>query len=190
MGRALEPGLPSKAPMFAANPIHRRRSLLAAVTAGVCVLAVAGCGSSGHKPSGSSHASSQLAFAECMRSHGVTGFPDPSGRGGINLAGTGINPFSPAFKAAQASCRKLLPGGGPGSRQATEQQKEQLVAISECMRSHGVTGFPDPTTKPPTSAQGYSIIEGLGSNLFLLVPSTINPNSPAFQRAAKACNFH
>jgi len=58
------------------------------------------------------------------------------------------------------------------------------------MRSHGVTGFPDPTTKPPASPQGYSIIEGIGSNLFLLVPSTINPSSPVFQQAAKACKFH
>jgi hypothetical protein len=175
--------------MLATNLIPRRRCLLAVLTAGVCVVAVAGCGSSGPKPAASSHASSQLAFAECMRSHGVTGFPDPSGSGGINIAGTGINPFSPAFKAAQAICKKLLPGGGPGSRQATEQQKQQLVAISKCMRSHGVPGFPDPTTKPPTSP-GYSIIQGIASNLFLLVPSTINPNSPAFQQAAKARAFH
>jgi hypothetical protein len=57
------------------------------------------------------------------------------------------------------------------------------------MRSHGVTGFPDPTTKPPTSQQGYSFIEGFASNLFLLVPNTINANSPAFKQAAKACRL-
>jgi hypothetical protein len=125
-----------------------------------------------------------------MRNHGVSGFPDPNpGGGGLNIAGTGINPFSPSFKAAQATCRGLLPGGGPGSRRASEQQKEQLVAISECMRNHGVTGFPDPTTTPPTSQQGYAIMEGIASNLFLLVPSTINVNSPAFEQAAKACKF-
>jgi hypothetical protein len=126
-----------------------------------------------------------------MRSHGVTGFPDPnSGGGGINIAGTGLNPFSPAFKAARATCRKLLPGGGPGTRKASEQQKQQLTAISECMRSHGVTGFPDPTTSPPSSPNGYSLIEGLASNLFLLVPTTINVNAPAFEQAAKACHFN
>jgi hypothetical protein len=126
-----------------------------------------------------------------MRSHGVSGFPDPAGGGGgLNLEGTGINPFSPSFKAAKATCSKLLPGGGPGSRKASEQQKEQLLAISECMRSHGVTGFPDPTTKPPTTSQGYSIMEGLASNLFLLVPNIIDVNSPAFKHAATACDFH
>jgi hypothetical protein len=176
--------------MSATNPITWRRCLLAAVTAAVCVVALGGCGSAGHKPSASSHASSELAFSECMRSHGVTGFPDPGpGGGGLNIAGTGINPSSPAFEAAQATCKKLLHGGGPGSRHATEQQKQQLVAISECMRSHGVTGFPDPTTKPPINPQDDSLAEGIAGNLFLLVPSTINVNSPAFHQAAKTCNF-
>jgi hypothetical protein len=125
-----------------------------------------------------------------MRSHGVTSFPDPNpGGGGLNIAGTGIEPFSPAFEAARATCGKLLPGGGPGSRRASEQQKQQLLAISECMRSHGVSGFPDPTTTPPTGAQGYAIVEGFASNLFLLVPQTMNVNSPAFEQAAKACRF-
>jgi hypothetical protein len=176
---------------IATRPTSRRRyRLLAPLGAAVWAIAIAGCGSSAHKPSASSHASSELAFSECMRSHGVTGFPDPSpGGGGLNIAGTGINPSSPAFQAAQATCKKLLPGGGPGSRHATEQQKQRLVAISECMRSHGVTGFPDPTTKPPINPRDYSIAEGIAGNLFLLVPSTINVNSPAFQQAAKACNF-
>jgi hypothetical protein len=62
------------------------------------------------------------------------------------------------------------------------------------MRSHGVTGFPDPTTTPPTSLQSihqdYSIAESVAGNLFLLVPKTISVNSPAFKQAAKACDFH
>jgi hypothetical protein len=163
--------------------------VLATLVGVVCVAALAGCGSSSTKPSASSHTPAQLAFSECMRAHGVADFPDPSGSGGINIAGTGINPFSPAFEAARASCKKLLPGGGPGSQHASEQQRQQLVALSECMRSHGVSGFPDPTTKPPTSLQGYSLAEGIGSDLFLLVPSTINVNSPAFEQAAKICKL-
>ena len=156
----------------------------------ICVLVLAGCGSSAHKSSGSSHGNALLAFSACMRSHGITNFPDPGGAGGgLNLDGTGINPFSPSFKAAQSTCRKLLPGGGPGSHKASEQQEQQLVATAECMRSHGVSGFPDPTSTPPTSAQGYSIMEGLGSNLFLLVPSTIDVRSPTFEAAAKTCRF-
>ena len=156
----------------------------------ICAVAISGCGSSGHKPSASSNAQSFLAFSECMRSHGVTAFPDPSPGGGINLDGTGLNPAAPAFEAAQATCRHLLPGGGPPAH-ASEQQKEQLFAMSECMRSDGVSGFPDPVTRstPPSNPQAYSIAEGTG-DLWLLVPSTINVNSPAFTKAAKACKFH
>lgn len=167
---------------------RRRYGVLASLIASVCTIAIAGCGSSGHKPSASSHAHALLAFAECMRSHGVTGFPDPSAGGGINLDGTGVNPSSPAFKAGQSICRKLLPGVGPPPH-ASEQQKQQLVATAGCMRSHGVSGFPDPTTTPPTNPRDYSIAEDLGG-LYLLVPSTINVNSPAFEQAAKTCNFH
>jgi hypothetical protein len=75
-------------------------------------------------------------------------------------AGTGVNPASPAVKVARARCKKLLPGGVPPAH-ASEQEKEQLVAESACMRGHGVP-----------------------------VPRTINVNSPAFEQAAKTCNVH
>jgi hypothetical protein len=32
-----------------------------------------------------------LAFARCVRNHGISNFPDPNSQGGFNLAGTGIN---------------------------------------------------------------------------------------------------
>jgi hypothetical protein len=168
---------------------HRRHRLLVPLTAGMCVVAIAGCGSSGQKPSASSNAGSFLAFSECMRGHGVPDFPDPSGNG-INIGGTGVNPSSPAVRAAQATCKKLLPGGGPPAH-ASEQQKQQLVATSECMRGHGVTGFPDPITAngPPSNPRDYSIAAGIG-DLWLLVPRTIDVNSPAFKQAANACDFH
>ncbi len=176
--------------MSAFITLPRGQRVLAALAVLACIAAIAGCGSSDHEQKTSSAGHSMLAFSACMRSHGVPSFPDPStGGGGLNLNGTGINPFSPSFKTAQATCHKLLPGGGPGAHPASEQQKEQLVATSECMRRHGVSGFPDPTSTPPTSPKGYSIMEGLASNLFLLVPSTIDVRSPAFKRAAKTCHF-
>ncbi len=167
---------------------HRLGSSIRLAVA-VCALAIAACGSSGHEPSATPHAQSFLAFSECMRSHGVPNFPDPA-EGNLNLNGTGINPSSPSFEAAQATCNKLQPDNGSSSiPPASKQQKEQLLAMSECMRSHRVPDFPDPTTKPPTSTQGYSIERGVASNLFLLVPNTIKVNSPAFQQAANACHL-
>jgi hypothetical protein len=49
-----------------------------------------------------------LKFAECMRSHGVTGYADPSSSG-LSAA---PNPSSPAYQAGQKACKSLMPGNG------------------------------------------------------------------------------
>jgi hypothetical protein len=164
--------------------------LTVALAALSCVLALAACGSSGRPKQAVAAGGSGLAFASCMRSHGVPNFPDPSAGGGIQISSSsGINPFSPAFKAAQSQCAKLLPGGGPGAHgPASEQAKEQMLAISECMRAHGVSGFPDPTLSPPANPAADSIAMGRGG-VFLAVPRTIDVASPVFQSAAKTCRF-
>jgi hypothetical protein len=126
-----------------------------------------------------------------MRSHGVPNLPDPGPEGGIQLGpSSGITASAPAFKAAQAKCAKLLPGGGPTARgTASEQVRERLLAESECMRAHGVSDFPDPTVgPPPSSPQEFSIAIGVGG-VSLLVPKTIDVSSPAFMQAAAACRF-
>ena len=124
-----------------------------------------------------------------MRANGVPNLPDPTGGGGIQLpSNSTIDPQSPAFQAAQAKCRKLLPGGGPPKGPPSAQAKLAALKISECMRSHGVTGFPDPTTKIPSSPAGYGELVDRGG-VVLAIPSTINVHSPAYQRAASACNF-
>jgi hypothetical protein len=154
-----------------------------------CVVALAACGSSS-KPSATRPAGADaqfLAFSECMRSHGVPNFPDPSSGGGIHITlAMGINPRSPAFKAARAGCKRLLPGGGPGGAPSASD-REQMLATSMCMRAHGVTGFPDPTTTPPSSTN-YGEVLGRGG-VFLAVPDTINQDSPAYRQAAAACGF-
>lgn len=154
-------------------------------------LTIAACGSSSNGNHAAAARGSGVAFASCMRSHGVPSFPDPSGGGGgIHItAGSGINPFSPAFRAAQSQCSKLLPGGGPGAHgPPSEQAKQQMLATSECMRAHGVSGFPDPTLSPPSDPAADSIAMGRGG-VFLVVPRTIDTASPVFQSAAKACRF-
>jgi hypothetical protein len=124
-----------------------------------------------------------------MRSHGVSNFPDPGAGGGIQLKqSSGINPFSPSFKSAQASCSKLLPGGGPANQKPSEQDEQQMLRVSQCMRAHGVTGFPDPTLTPPSSPAGYSELIDRGG-VVVAVPNTIDPQSPVYQHAAAVCGF-
>jgi hypothetical protein len=168
----------------------------AAGAAVACAVAIAACGSTSDGTTTSGSAAPDparyaqfLGFSKCMRSHGLPSFPDPNAGGGIALpAGSGLNPSSPAFKAAQATCSKLLPGGGPGNQHPTAEQIGLARRVSECMRKHGVSDFPDPTLKQPSSPAGYSILEDRGG-VILAVPSTISPQSPVFVQASKACHF-
>jgi hypothetical protein len=52
-----------------------------------------------------------LAYARCMRQHGIN-IPDPKTGEGINVDGSqGANPDSPKFKAADQACQQYQPKG-------------------------------------------------------------------------------
>jgi hypothetical protein len=122
-----------------------------------------------------------VAFAQCMRSHGVTDFPEPvEGRLEFrsNGGGGGLKPGSPQFDAAAKTCRKLLPNGGEPTPQERAQAQERALKFSACMRSHGVPNFPTPT------------FEGGGVRLALKASSGIDPRSPQFQVAQRACRSY
>jgi hypothetical protein len=54
-----------------------------------------------------------LAFASCMRSHGVPGFPDPQAENGhiqIQVTAGQVDPNSPIVRAATAACQSELRG--------------------------------------------------------------------------------
>lgn len=143
-----------------------------------------GAGSTSPQDTAASN-SKALQFAQCMRSHGVPNFPDPSG-GRIDLqvqkspGGTtvnGVQVYGPAFQSAIKSCQSYLPNGGHPTAAQTAKAKTQALAMARCMRSHGVPNFPDPQFQTgPNGGVGVRI-GGAG----------INPNSPAFQTAQKDC---
>jgi hypothetical protein len=174
--------------------MSRGKQVVAVVGALSCASIIAGCGGtasdstvtgSGASPSAEA---ALVKFSACMRADGVPNFPDPTG-GGIHISSSsGINPNSPAFQTARSKCRRLLPGGGPPTGPPSAQAKLAALKISQCMRSHGISGFPDPTTKVPSSQTDYSeVLDRAGA--VLAVPSTINVQSPAYQQAAAACGF-
>jgi hypothetical protein len=172
------------------GPPSRSRILAVAFAAVSCAVALTACGSSG-KPnngSGSNGDAAGIKFADCMRSHGVPKFPDPSAGGGIDISSSsGINPQSPAFQFAQNACSKLLPGGGPPRGSVSESQKLAMLRLAECMRKHGLSTFPDPTTTAPSPGSGFGIAFGAPGS-FIAVPQSLI-GSPAFNQAAAACNF-
>ena len=53
---------------------------------------------------GAEQRAQSLAFARCMRAHGVPNFPDPTFSGGPSQLPTGINTQSPAFRSAARVC--------------------------------------------------------------------------------------
>jgi hypothetical protein len=67
----------------------------------------AGSSSGGERTAGTSFS---LAFAECMRVHGVPKFPDPDSKAIQIGPGSGVDPASQAFQAAiNGPCRLLAP---------------------------------------------------------------------------------
>ncbi len=128
----------------------------AAALTGLAMLAACGvsvsAGSSGSPPAGSSPYQQALAYAECMRSHGVPNFPDPNGHGGFDIRSQvvngvvqGVDQNSPQFVSANKACEKLMPSGGQGSPAQHRQQMSELLRLAQCMRAHGIPNFPDPT---------------------------------------------
>jgi hypothetical protein len=162
-----------------------RHSLKVALAAAGLALTVVSCGSSAKSSSGVASGGPALKEAQCMRSHGVPNFPDPS-PGGPGVIPNWINPQAPAFLSAQKACSKFLGGGGsPGA--AVVSEKVALVNLARCMRAHDVPNFPDPTTSPPPapppgSHTGNAI--GIGG-VYLVFP----PQSPALKRADAKCGF-
>jgi hypothetical protein len=120
--------------------------------------------------------SQMLAFSHCMQTHGVPNFPEPNAQGVASASG--INPQSPQFQAATKDCRHLLPNGGQPTAAQQAQALAQALKFSQCMRSHGISDFPDPQSGPGGGIR-ISLRAGKGSDL--------NPQSPQFQAAQTAC---
>jgi hypothetical protein len=114
-----------------------------------------------------------LAYARCMRRHGLSDFPDPTGSGGVGITlhggpGSDLNPNNPKFQAATEACRALQPGAHPATAPSPEKIAAE-VKWARCMRLHGLPNFPDPDSRGAFDS------------------SKFNDSSPAFQAARNAC---
>jgi hypothetical protein len=155
---------------------------LAALSLSAAVLA--GCGGTS-KPTGTESVASRnenaLAFSECMRAHGVSGFPDPGATvsdagnmvGGVAIPSS-ISLQAPVVASALHSCQGILSQAisRQGRPPITSQMKAKLIAQAQCMRNHGVP------VQDPTFPSGGGIA---------VTDAGVNPQSPAYVRAAAAC---
>jgi hypothetical protein len=138
------------------------------------ILGAAACGGGSGGQVASTNQGNALAFAQCMRSNGVSRYPDPGDDGQLvkeTLDQLGVS--SSRFQSAQRSCRRLLPNGGSAPTPAQVQQVRALsLRFSQCIRAHGVAGFPDPDSTgriPDPASVG------------------IDQGSPKFEAANSAC---
>jgi hypothetical protein len=115
---------------------------------------VAGAGSSApsvESSSSSSRSDRLLAFSQCMRSQGVSEFPDPEpGQEEIKLPpanSRGYGASASQFWSAANACRHLLPPGVGAwyPRSQIPQVLRGLRKFAECMRNHGILDWPDPS---------------------------------------------
>ena len=91
---------------------------------------------------------------------------------------------------AAVCCAAAIAGCGASAKTSTTGTfvgDSQGIELADCMRAHGVSGFPDPTNSQPSITSGaYTIIWGR-PGAYVAVPSTIDLRSPRFKQAAAAC---
>jgi hypothetical protein len=145
------------------------RSLAAVIAAIAFILLASGCSarpsSNGSdappRAAGSASSPSAVAYSACMRSHGVPTFPDPDGSGQLPKGDAqrfGVS--SSQLQAARQACQHLLPGDDGVINADSIQQcmvssdcppalvrqvLDEERNFAQCMRSHGVPNWPDPS---------------------------------------------
>jgi hypothetical protein len=146
--------------------------IAAAVIAAVSLAAPAAVLGSSQSP----NTQKALAYSQCMRSHGVAAFPDPASSGSFpKVSAQQLGVSSTVFQAAQDHCRYLLPNGGSGPSQTQVRQiMDGMLRFAQCMRSHGVTRWPDP-------------VLDAGGNPEFYLDNRINQNSPTIKSDIHAC---
>ncbi len=118
-----------------------------------------------------------VAYAQCMRSHGVPNWPDPvaTPSGGYGFRTTGVDPQSAAFQGAVQACKSLSPQWWSGGQQLSPAEQQAWLTWAKCIRANGVPSFADPTF----SGGGAVRISGAGGS-----------TSPQLQSAMDTCKSH
>jgi hypothetical protein len=121
-----------------------------------------------------------LKWARCMREHGVD-VPDPEVSEGRVRVRAGVGgrlreANAEKFEAARKACGS--PFGAAGAPELSEEDRqamqEAMLEFARCMREHGID-MPDPT------------FSGSGGGIMRVFRGSLDPDSPKFREAEKAC---
>ena len=161
------------------------RVFVAAVAATASLVAACGGEGGGASPTATSEASREaankkamLAFARCMREHGVD-MPDPTFQGGrVTMRAGGPHTDPDTMRAADKACGKYREQVKAPELSAAEKEefKKAALANARCMREHGISNFPDPTFD-----------ENGGAQVRIGRDSGLDPSDPKFKQAMQAC---
>jgi hypothetical protein len=139
------------------------RPLAALALVALISLSSAGCGSNAPSETGAASSSSTASssgtggtkkltardkavkFAECIRAHGVSDFPDPNEK---NQFEYGVSVSGPVWNKATTACKDLQPPGTLSGKRTPKQQSASL-RFAQCVRDNGVKDFPDPVNGEP-----------------------------------------
>jgi hypothetical protein len=162
--------------------LRRCRPLILATLVPVAAFSLLAAGCGGGSPGVASVTTSTspattngaLAFARCLRSHGLPGWPDPDSSGHFDKATLRQLPYSESRVRAveDGPCNHLLGGSSQGPT-ITPADRVDYLRAAGCMRSHGVPNFPDPTFQ--------------NGSVQTNIPSTIDQDSSQFKSAAASC---
>ncbi len=156
---------------------HRPPIFSTVIAVAAVSLFAAGCGGGSSTTPTTTMQNEALAFSHCMHSHGVPKFPDPNTSGQIPKEQIiALGPSSPQFNAAQRACAQLWPYGRSSAQSPAQGQPHTaaMLAFARCLRSHGLTNFPDPTSSGQVT---HEMVASAGINL----------HQPAVLRAGDAC---
>jgi hypothetical protein len=125
---------------------------------------------------------SALAFARCMRSHGVHNWPDPERNGQFDKTKTTLQRLGvlqSQLQTAQRACQHLYPNSGQSPQSQDQQLMNAMFNYARCLRAHGVPHWPDPLAE---SDPGQPNTPGFPRNM-----PNINQNAPQVKHAMKNC---
>jgi hypothetical protein len=155
-----------------------RRSGTIATALAITALFAAACGGDNKTPTAQqtqSRYQQAVAYAKCMRAHGDPAWPDPNKNGSFANNNGSLDRSSDAYKKANEACQKLGFGVNNAPDPAQQQQgMTQLLKFSQCMRAHGISKYPDPTSEA-------------GGGVGISIPRDIDQNSPQYKAAQQAC---